>query len=175
MQNSTIELKEKIQFALKTSIVVGVGATMGLYSIIKPTNIMLFENEAGSQLLALLTLVILFASVIMTIQSILQGLGHTLFPAIMVVVAFLLKYSLNVVFVPKFGAFGAALASVLALLMILVLFIVRLHKLMGERILTKRFYWMNGLAALVMVVVLKVFLSSTHFIYDLANLLNRKG
>ena len=67
MQNSSIELKEKIQFALKTSIVVGVGATMGLYSIIKPTNIMLFENEAGSQLLALLTLVILFASVIMTI------------------------------------------------------------------------------------------------------------
>ena len=98
---------------------------MGLYSIIKPTNIMLFENEVGSQLLALLTLVILFASVIMTIQSILQGLGHTLFPAIMVVVAFLLKYSLNVVFVPKFGAFGAAMASVLALLMILVLFIVR--------------------------------------------------
>jgi O-antigen/teichoic acid export membrane protein len=168
MQNSSIELKEKIQFALKTSIVVGVGATMGLYSIIKPTNIMLFENEAGSQILALLTLVILFASVIMTITAILQGLGHTLFPAIMVVVAFLLKYSLNVVFVPKFGAFGAALASVLSLLMILVLFIVKLHKLMGERILTKRFYWMNGLAALVMVVVLKVFLSSTHFIYDLA-------
>ena len=70
MQNSSIELKEKIQFALKISIVVGVGATMGLYSIIKPTNIMLFENEEGSQILALLTLVILFASLIMTITAI---------------------------------------------------------------------------------------------------------
>ena len=167
MQNSTVELKEKIQFALKTSIVVGVGATMGLYSIIKPTNIMLFENEAGSQILSLLTLVILFASMIMTITSIFQGLGHTLFPAIMVVVAFLLKYSLNAVFVPDFRALGAALASVLSLLIILVLFIVKLHKLIGERLLTKRYYWMNGLAALMMVIVLKAFLSGTHFIYDL--------
>ena len=115
MQNSSIELKEKIQFALKISILVGVGATMGLYSIIKPTNIMLFENEAGSQYIGPAQLVNSFCISDHDDTAILQGLGHTLFPAIMVVVAFLLKYSLNVVFVPKFGAFGAALASVLVI------------------------------------------------------------
>lgn len=166
MQNNAVLLKEKIQLALKTSILVGVGATMGLNSIMKPTNIMLFENDAGSSYLAILTLVILLASIIMTLTSILQGLGYTLFPAILVMAAFIVKYSFNIVFVPRLGALGASLASVLSLLIILVLFIVKLHKIMGEPLLSKRFYRMNLLAAITMVIILKGFLVASNFVFD---------
>ncbi|WP_428910338.1 putative polysaccharide biosynthesis protein [Niallia sp. Krafla_26] len=166
MHKNVDVLREKIQLALKTSILVGVGATMGLYSIIKPTNTMLFEDNAGSQVLAMLTVVILLASIIMTATAVLQGLGHTYFPAMMVLVAFLLKYGLNAILVPAFGTFGASIASVLSLLSILVLFIVKLHKIMGKPMLDMRFYVMNVLSAFAMVVVLKLYLISSDFIYD---------
>ena len=81
IKRDAIALMGKIQLALKTSILVGVGATMGLWNIIKPTNRMLFENTDGSYVLAVLSTLILFASLIMTVTAILQGLGHTLFPA----------------------------------------------------------------------------------------------
>lgn len=139
---------------------------MGLYSIIRPTNIMLFENDHGSKTLAVLTLLILLSSMIMTITSIFQGLGHTYFPAVMVVIAFLLKYSLNLVLVPELGASGAAISSVSALSAILILFIIKLHRMMRMPLLPKRFYIMTILSVLMMMVVIKAFLLSTNFIYD---------
>ncbi len=166
-ESSAGALKEKIQLALKTSILVGAGATMGLYSIIRPTNIMLFENDHGSKTLAVLTLLILLLSMIMTITSIFQGLGHTYFPAVMVVIAFLLKYSLNLILVPELGALGAAISSVSALSAILILFIIKLHRMIGRMpLLPKRFYIMTILSVLMMMVVIKAFLLSTNFIYD---------
>ncbi|WP_338471280.1 polysaccharide biosynthesis protein [Niallia sp. XMNu-256] len=167
MQNHSAELKEKVVLALKTSILVGVGATLGLLSIIEPTNIMLFENNAGSYVLAVLTILILLASVTMTLAAIFQGLGFTIYPAVLVVLAFLLKNGLNTVLVPVWGILGAAISSVLALFGILVLFIIKLHRMVEESLLTLRFYIMTLLSALVMVIVLKGFLLSTHFIYDL--------
>ena len=79
VKGDAVALMEKIQLALKTSILVGVGATMGLWNIIKPTNRMLFENTDGSYVLAVLSTLILFASLIMTVTAILQGLGILFF------------------------------------------------------------------------------------------------
>lgn len=166
MENNSEALKEKVQLALKTSILVGVGATMGLYSIIRPTNIMLFENDNGSKTLAILTLLILLSSVIMTVTSIFQGLGYTYYPAVLVIVAFLLKYGLNIALVPWLGALGAAISSVSALFVIVVLFIIKLHKVIRGELLTKHFYIMTFFSALVMTGVLKGFLLCTEFIYD---------
>lgn len=166
VKNSTA-LKGKIQLALKTSILVGVGATMGLWSIIKPTNIMLFENEEGSQILAVLSILILLSSIILTVTAILQGMGFTYFPALSILGCFILKYGFNILLVPGMGTLGAALASVLSLLILLVVLLLKLHQIMGKVILSKRFYLMNGLAALVMIIVLHVFLLLTNFIYDL--------
>jgi PST family polysaccharide transporter len=169
MEKNAVALKEKIRLALKTSILVGVGATMGLWSIIKPTNMMLFENAEGSGVLAVLTVIILLSSVILTVTAILQGLGHTLFPALAILGCFLLKYGLNVLLVPKLDTMGAAIASVLSLFLLLVVLLSRLHIMMGGFILSKRFYWMNGLAAFVMFLILHLFLYMTNFIYDLVD------
>lgn len=167
VKRDAVALMEKIQLALKTSILVGVGATMGLWNIIKPTNRMLFENTDGSYVLAILSTLILFASLIMTVTAILQGLGHTLFPAMIILGCFVLKYGLNMILVPKLGTMGAAVASCLSFLVILVILILKLRAIMGELMINKRFYIIIGLAAFIMMMVLKSFLFLTSFIYDM--------
>ena len=139
---------------------------MGLWNIIRPTNTMLFENTDGSNVLAVLSTLILLASLIMTLTAILQGLGYTFFPAMTILGCVLVKYGLNMVLVPMQGTLGAAVSSCLSLLIILILLIVKLRTIMGEFIINKHFYRMIGLAAIMMMVVLKSFLFLTGFIYD---------
>ena len=167
MKRDAAALTEKIQLAFKISILVGVGATMGLWVIIKPTNRMLFENNDGSYILAVLSTLILFASLIMTVSAILQGLGHTFFPALTILGCFVMKYSLNTILVPELGTMGAAVSSCLSFLVILILLILKLRTIMGELMISKHFYGMIGLAALIMMVVLKAFLFLTSFLYDI--------
>jgi len=167
LQNNSGTLTEKIQLSLKSSILVGVGATMGLWGIIKPTNMMLFENTDGSDVLAVLGMLILFGSIIMTVTAILQGLGHTLFPAVVILAGFLMKYMLNLLLVPKLGTMGAAIASVASLVVILVVFMAKLHTIMGETIINKRFYAVILAAGICMLTMLNVYLYATDFTYRL--------
>lgn len=166
MQKNEGNLKEKIRLALRISIIVGAGATVGLWCIMEPTNIMLFENASGSEVLAILSTIILPTSIIMTLTAILQGLGYIYFPAILTLLCLFLKYGLNTLLVLHFGTIGAAYASVLSLLVILVLFLVKLHKIMGESLLSIRFIMMNGFAVIVMMVVLTIYLHITGFFYE---------
>ena len=80
---------------------------IGLTCIIQPTNIMLFENSDGSDVLSILSLSILFSSLSITTASILQGLGQTFKPALFVVFGGCLKLALNYIFMPYFGVKGA--------------------------------------------------------------------
>ncbi|PLR78932.1 polysaccharide biosynthesis protein [Bacillus sp. V3-13] len=154
-------LKEKIALALQISIVAGAGATFGLSAIIRPVNQMLFENTLGSNTLALLSFVILLSSVVITITSVLQGLGFSLFPAVIIIFGFAGKWMLNIWLVPVFGTMGAALASNISLVLMLILMIVKLRKETGMPFLPARFYVITGFALAVMVAALKVFLWGT--------------
>ncbi|WP_338450471.1 polysaccharide biosynthesis protein [Niallia oryzisoli] len=167
MQNNSGILKEKIELALKSSILVGVGATIGLYGIINPTNRMLFENTEGSDVLAVLGALILLGSIIITITAILQGLGHIIFPAVTILTGFMCKYLLNHLLVPKLGTMGAAIASVVSLTVILVVFMIKLHTIMGEFIINKHFYAVILTASILMLIVLNVYLFITDFMYEL--------
>ncbi len=67
------KVRERVRVALKISLVVGAGAAGGLISLIRPVNQMLFENEAGSDVLAVFCLAIFFSSFILTMMAVLQG------------------------------------------------------------------------------------------------------
>ncbi len=71
-------VRNHTNLALKISAVIGTGATIGLINIMKPTNTMLFEDSAGSVVLAVLSMSIFFSSIIITWAEILNGLGHVL-------------------------------------------------------------------------------------------------
>ncbi len=159
-------LHHKIQLALKVSIVIGVGASAGLWAIMRPTNTMLFENELGSPVLGILSFVILFTSIILTVISILQGLGSLTFPAIAAAASFPIKYILNAALVPVFGTMGAAVSSLITLALISILLIVRLMRMLPIQLISFPFLRVTGMAAVSMGVFLKGYLFVTGFMTD---------
>jgi O-antigen/teichoic acid export membrane protein len=155
----------KVRLALQTSLVFGAAAAVGLSSIMVPVNIMLFKNAAGSNVLAVLSLMILFASVILTIMSILQGLDHSLFPAAVVLAGFGMKYILNLILIPNLGTMGAACATLLAMLAVMMVLIAKLRRELGGPVLSLVFIGKILLSSAVMAVILRFFLFITDFGY----------
>lgn len=154
-------LQDKIKLSIRISIVIGVGASAGLWAIIEPTNIMLFENKTGSSVLGILSYSILLSSIIMTMIAILQGLGSLLFPAIAVLASFPIKYVLNFVLVPSLGTMGAAIATLTTLVVICLLLYIKFREIGLNSLLDYRFIMTVLTATLLMVVFLKGFLALT--------------
>ena len=157
-------LKDKIQLAIRISIVISVGASVGLWAIIEPANIMLFENNAGSSVLGILSFVIFLSSIITTIIAIMQGLGSLLYPAVAVLATFPLKYGLNAIFVPIFGTMGAAYSTLLTLLVVSLLLYVKFKKMHSIPLITFHFLRIVSTAALMMVLFLKGYLALTNMV-----------
>lgn len=168
-RDKTNALKErmlsKVQLALQVSLVFGAAAAVGLSSIIAPVNRMLFRNSDGSNVLAVLSLMILFVSVILTIMSILQGLDHPLFPAAAVLFGFFLKYIANLILIPYFGTMGAAWATLIAMLAVLLVLMAKLRRELGGPVLSILFISKVLLSSAVMAVFLRLFLWITNFGY----------
>lgn len=155
----------KVRLALQTSLVFGAAAAFGLYSIIVPVNIMLFENAEGSEVLGVLSLLILFGSVILTIMSILQGLDKSIFPAAVIISGFGLKYILNLMLIPVYGTMGAAIATMAAMLVVMFILIFKLRHELGQPVLSTVFIMKILLSSVVMAVFLRLFLYITDFGY----------
>ncbi len=151
---------ENIRISLQLSLLVGGAAAIGLFSIIEPTNIMLFENASGSAVLALLSLLILPGSMMITIIGILQGMNHTLFPSLVVLAGFGLKFILNIVLIPTYGVSGAAFASITVLVIMLMILVVKLRIVMGQQILSTAFIIKVLLVSGAMGIFLRFFISS---------------
>jgi O-antigen/teichoic acid export membrane protein len=157
---------QKIRLALQTSLLFGAGAAAGLFSVIVPANIMLFENADGSNVLGVLSIMILLGSVILTITSILQGLNKTMFPALIILAGFGLKYGLNIIFIPWAGVMGAAYATILAMLIILVVLVARLRIELGKPVLSIAFMAKVLFSSAVMGMFLYLYLRLTDVLYE---------
>jgi len=164
------ELHDKIQLALKVSVVIGVGASVGLWAIIEPTNIMLFEDDLGSSVLGILSFVILFTSMISTIIAIMQGLGSLLFPAFAVMVSFPIKYMFNMILIPSAGIMGAAISSLITLGLVAGLLFIKFRKIAFGPLFSSGFLGTVLKATIVMVLFLKGYLYITHFFIDFLGL-----
>jgi O-antigen/teichoic acid export membrane protein len=155
-------LNDKIKLAIQISIVIGLGASCGLWAIIEPTNTMLFKNNAGSSVLGALGFVILFTSIISTVTAILQGLENLLFPAIVIVIGFPIKYGLNLLLIPYFGTMGAAFSTIICLAFLSVIMCVKLRKIVSQPLVTVKFIKSMIIAVVVMVLFLKGYLALTN-------------
>lgn len=151
-------IREKVQLAMKITFVIGLAASLGLASIISPANIMLFKNNDGSDVLAILAISILFSSLSITTASILQGLGESAKPALFVVLGGCLKLLLNYMLMPQFGIKGAAIATVIALLFIALCNSGWLIRVLHEPLIEKRTMIGVMVGGISMVAALTVFL-----------------
>ncbi|WP_017434481.1 putative polysaccharide biosynthesis protein [Saccharococcus caldoxylosilyticus] len=104
-------LCEKTDLSLRVALVIGLGASLGLICLIRPINIMLFENDLGSFSLAILTASVFFTTLALTISALLQGMGYEWIAVAGVFVAVATKSVLNYLLVPALGMIGAAIAT----------------------------------------------------------------
>lgn len=108
------EVVEKAHLALKMTWLFGLPATIGLTIIAESTNVMLFEDAAGSDVLAILAWTAIFSTLCMTSSGILQGVGKVVLPAIHLIVGACVKWLCNLWWIPWLGLKGAAWATVAA-------------------------------------------------------------
>lgn len=163
-------LLEKIRLSLQVSIMVGAAGSIGLLCIISQTNQMLFKNTEGSQVLGVLCLLIFFSSVIITISSILQGLGYTVFPAVIIIIGFAIKWLLNFPLILQYGTLGAAISSVIAMLIILFLLRLKLKSVVPSRVLPRGYLYTIGLATFLMGSCLIAYIKITDLIFPVSRL-----
>ncbi|PEF38811.1 polysaccharide biosynthesis protein [Bacillus sp. AFS094228] len=135
---SQFELLNKIKLALRVSATIGVAAAIGLVVTMKPVNHMLFTDVKGTITLAIFSLSILFTSLIMAEAAVIQSLGHSFVPVIITIVGVGSKWALNLVLVPHYKIAGAASATVLAYMIMTVLFYVVLRVHIKKTLIEKR-------------------------------------
>ncbi|WP_404406648.1 oligosaccharide flippase family protein [Jeotgalibacillus malaysiensis] len=128
------DVKQKAFLAVKTGIVFGAAATVGLITIMKPLNQFLFQNEDGSGVLSIFAASVFLTSVIVTINAVLQGTGSYHTAAWTAAGSLVLKYGLNMLLVPFYGIAGAAAATVLSLIAVAAVLIIKVGKKIGLRL-----------------------------------------
>ncbi|OLP63248.1 putative cell division protein YtgP [Bacillus pumilus] len=109
-------IRQKVRTSIKTTSVLGIGATAGLICILPTVNTMLFRNDLGTDALQIFCISIAFTSIAITQTALLQGLGHTVYPAIVVILSVMVKWGLTFVLVPSIGIHGAAWSTVCGVL-----------------------------------------------------------
>ncbi|WP_051404838.1 putative polysaccharide biosynthesis protein [Bacillus cihuensis] len=151
------ELMSKIRLTLKLSISVGIAASCGLICLIKPVNVMLFTDMKGSGTLAILAVSILFSSVIIAQSAILQSMGHTWAPIVVVGFGLVCKWILNKLLVPYYSIEGAAIATVLCFILMALLLAIFLQTKVSMPLFEKTSVYIIIGATVTMVVTLIVY------------------
>lgn len=134
-------LHRSVEEAVSFSFYIAAGAAIGLIVILPETNVLLYMNKDGTGSLQVLAISILLASVAITGCAILQGIGLYFQPAAWIFSAFVIKWILNEVFVPKWGIFGSAMATVISLLVLCCLVFHTLHRRLPGLSLFKKVDW----------------------------------
>jgi len=156
-------LHDSIRSAMLVSFYLAAGATAGLVMIFPETNILLFQNDAGTNSLRILVIAVLLSSVGITAASILQGLGFMKRTAGFVVVAFFLKWIGNQVLVPLFGITGSAIATVLGLAAFAAFMMAALKRKLPALKVAK---YLNWTALVLAIIGMAVFLACMDYLFE---------
>ena len=116
------EILRKVRLVLRVSTTIGMAATIGLVAMMRPVNYMLFTDSEGTVTLAIYSISILFTSLIMATAAVIQCLGHSVAPVIITLIGISSKWVLDLILVPHYHIVGAASATVLAFLIMTILF-----------------------------------------------------
>ncbi|WP_089121337.1 putative polysaccharide biosynthesis protein [Secundilactobacillus pentosiphilus] len=101
---------------VKMSVTITTAAAVGLIALMPEVNVLLFGNQQGNRMLSVYVLSIIFATLIMIDNSILQSLNQFAVTIAGLVLGLLVKIIFNQWAVIRFGAIGASWVTVVALL-----------------------------------------------------------
>lgn len=106
--------RQRAVFSVRLGLWTGLGGTLGLALCAEPINRMLYMSGEGHWTFVILSGTLLFSVMQIVTASVLQGWGHALAPAIILLGAAAIKAGGNVLLVPILGMSGAAWSGVLA-------------------------------------------------------------
>lgn len=116
IKNDKETINNRISFSLLVTILIGLPCTVGMLVYAEGILNLLFPAaSAGTVLLAISALTIIFTALAQTINGALQGLGKVKVPAIALGCGVFVKFIANIVLIPIDGIYanGAAIGSVL--------------------------------------------------------------
>ena len=119
--------------------------------MLPPVNEMLFETRDLSATLMVFCIQIFWLSLILTMTSLLQGLGKVVLPAFLLIIGLVLKWLCNAWLLPKMGIMGAAIASNVGFAFIAISLYVYVYSIWKIRFANARFYGHLAVASLLMI------------------------
>lgn len=158
MAKTEEKAKQFTTLTFRIAFIFGLAATVGLLLVLKPLNIMLFRHNEQWEALAFFLTQIFLLSLVLPLTAILQGKGKTAFPIVVFGGSVLLKYGLNIWFIPHYQVVGAALSSFITLCLVTLLMMVYFKRIVQERMATRRFYRISLVSTLAMVAIVYPYL-----------------
>lgn len=140
------------QLTFKIAFLFGVAASLGLILVLPAVNEMLFETRDLSPTLMIFCAQIFWLSLLLTMTSILQGLGKVIMPAIILAIGLCLKIVSNFILLPTYGIMGAAIAGNIGFGFITLGLYLYLRSIWTIRYASLRFYGHVLMGSLLMVV-----------------------
>lgn len=158
------ELTEKITTGIKTTILIGLPATIGL-SILSEEIVHLLwgGQEAGGEILKILAFNVLFISLAQTLTGILQGMNRVFIPVRNLIMGVVVKLLVsNLLLVTYLNIIGTVIGTICGYGVIVTLNYLHLKKLVKLRLSLKEILIKPAFGALIMAIGVKL---SYHFIY----------
>lgn len=141
-----------IRVTYRTAFLFGCAASIGLILVLPYVNEMLFETRDGTIALMIFSSQIFWLSLILPLTAILQGAGKIKVPTLLLIGGFIVKVIGNHWLVSKLGVTGAALASNLGFIFVLLCLLVYFKTIWPMRLAPRRFYGWLSVATIAMIV-----------------------
>ncbi|WP_416148122.1 putative polysaccharide biosynthesis protein [Salipaludibacillus sp. HK11] len=151
------DAKEEIRRSVKVCFVFGGAAAMGIVMIMPSLNKMMFTDYQGTMTLQLITSVVFFGAIFMTVAGLLHAVGKAVVSVYILIGGILLKISFNFAFIPAYGIFGAALASVMPFVIMALVSLGVLIRLSLWKPESFHFWWKWLLSLFGMIVFLSIY------------------
>ncbi len=123
------EFQHDFRSALRVTVLVASATMCGMIAIMPQMNQMLFSSREGSIALAWYVVLILPATIILLLSSVLQSVDRTRGLMFWIGMALVIKYLLNSDLVAWWGVAGASIATIIAILPLMVYTIYRMPNL----------------------------------------------
>lgn len=147
-------IQYRAELAMRITWMITFAASVGLSVLALSINRMLYQNEAGTLTMVIVSFVALFSSLQIVSGSLLQGAGAVKAPVVILLLATALKIGLNLLLIPLWGIEGAAVAAVVAYGTAALLNMAVLRRQTGIDYPLRRYVGQAGSALLLMAVLL---------------------
>src|SRR5690625_172520 len=122
-------LSTTVQHALALCLYIAGGATVGMVVLFPEINMILFKDVAGTLSLHVFVLAIIFISMIVTMNAVLQTIGYLFQTVVYIFATFVLKVVLNKLLIPTVGLIGASYSTILSLSLLCIMTFMHLKKI----------------------------------------------